>query len=135
MEPSSELLDALASQRQAVARLEAELAPRREVEAKTLAELEQKLLALRRDIAAAQSRARVANERIPAGEAELRLLEAGLSRAREAWVRVLEPMVISTAVLLATFGWGLTQGRDWHWQLAAGLTGLVAARLARGFRA
>lgn len=131
MEPSSELLDALTSQRQLVARLEAELAPRREVEAKALAELEARLTVLRQGIASAQARALGATERIPAHEEELRLLEAGLSRARAAWVRVLEPMVISSAVLLTAFGWGLTAGREWVWQLGAGVVGILVARFIR----
>ncbi|MDP1828113.1 MAG: hypothetical protein Q8L48_32860 [Archangium sp.] len=135
MTTSAELLEAVASQRDAVARLEGELVPRRAVEKKELAELEARLAATRAGVKAAQARLSLASERMPGREAELLQLEAGLSRARAAWVRVFEPALLSAAILLVLFGWGLTEGRVWPWQLAAGLTGIFVARVVRARRA
>lgn len=135
MEPATELNEALASQRQLVSRLEVELAPRRAVEKKELAELEARLDTTRAGIKSAQARLALANERIPGREAELLQLEAGLSRVRAAWVRVFEPALLSAAILLVTFGWGLTEGGVWPWQAVACLAGIVVARVVRGRRA
>ena len=134
MESSAELLEAVASQRLLVERLEVELAPRRAAETRDLAELQTKLATLRDGIARARARVQKTNEDRPVREAELNTLQVGLSAAREAWVRVLEPVLLSCAVMLVIFGAGLTGGRDWAWQVSAGLGGIVAARLARVFR-
>jgi hypothetical protein len=135
MEPGAELKEALASQRQLVSTLEVELAPRRAVESNQLAELEARLDTTRAGIQSAQTRLALANERIPSREAELLQLEAGLSRARAAWVRVFEPALLASAILLVLFGWGLTEGRVWLWQAGACLAGIVVARVVRGRRA
>ena len=131
MEPSAELSEALASQRLLVERLEVELAPRRAAEAKDLEELTTKLTRLRDGIARARARVQKANEQRPLREADLQKLQVGLSAAREAWVRVLEPLLSACALMLVIFGLGLSGGRDWAWQVGAGLGGLAAARLAR----
>ena len=135
MEPSSELLSVLAPQRQAVAHLEAELASRRQVEAKALVELELRVAALKAGVALAARRAREAEARSSTGSEELRVLQIGLSRARQAWVRIFEPVLLAMAVIVPISVWGFTHHRYSAWQLAAGVAGILSARLVRGLRA
>ena len=135
MEPSSELLSVLAPQRQAVAHLEAELASRRQVEAKALVELELRVAALKAGVALAARRAREAEARSSTGSEELRVLQIGLTRSRRVWVRIFEPLLLAMAVIVPISVWGFTQHRYGAWQLAAGVAGILSARLVRGLRA
>ena len=129
---SEELSTALTTQRQLVVTLGEELAPRRRTEASDLAELEARLKVTREGIVRARARSARSTAQIPEQEVEFERLEVGLSAARAAWARVLEPVLLASAVLLVTFTWALTHGDAWHWQVLGGIGGVALVYLARG---
>ncbi len=129
----SELLEAVQSQREERARLEAELAPRHAIEAKTLAGLDARLTDLRGRVTGARDAIVLAREQRPGLETELASLTAGLGSARKAWVRLLEPVVASLALLVTLVAWGLLDFKSWSAQLGTAVGALVVQRLFARF--
>jgi len=110
---SSEIAREVQAQRDAVAQLEAQLAPRRRQEAQALAGLEAQRATMERRQGSVEARLLTTEARRAELARELLPLQKGLGRARRAWVRVVAPTVVSLLLLVALMSLGLTGGRAW----------------------
>jgi chromosome segregation ATPase len=117
---TSELMDALTAQRRTNTDLETELAPQRATEARELDALRTRHAELQARITTATKQLEDAGQRTVALQAELQRLEQGLTAARRATARLIEPVVATFALMLALFGWGFSGPGDFKWQALAG---------------
>jgi hypothetical protein len=88
----AEVVQLVAAQRRSVDELRQALAPRRAAEAAELKALEDGLAAAQQRQQALPGELRAVKQATAAAEAERELLAVGLSQARRAYVRLLEPM-------------------------------------------
>lgn len=139
----NELLQALEAQRAQVQGLEVQLAPRRAAEAAECDTLERTRRDAERRTQALALEADAARARAEALRAEQLRLQQGLSAARRAWVRIVEPLVASALLFFAIIVVGLARVRGTAQRvvlyevlaLLAGVALAVVARRVRGHRA
>lgn len=135
MEP--EVVQLVASQRRTVDELRGALAPRRAAEAAELRALEQGLAAAQARQQALPEQTRAAQDATAAAEAEHQHLAVGLSKARRAYVRLLEPLAGATLLFFCIVNIGMAmEQRDTVLALEGGglLLGAVVGLALRGRR-
>ncbi len=105
-----EILQRVAAQRERVEALEKALAPRRTAEAAELAQLTKELDDLQRRAAELPAETKRLEEASAKAEQERLALDAGLSAARRAWLRLAEPVVASLLLFFCLAVVGRVEG-------------------------
>jgi hypothetical protein len=126
---SSELLEALTSARAEVARRELELKPRWDEEKKVLVALELERDRARAHLESTRQRLTDSMERQNVLSTELEKVEVGLGRASKWWLRVLEPALVSIAILTALSGAAMAGPSRWPVLLFTLVVGLGLGRI------